>query len=201
MIRNNDKNFANDYKSIETEHLVLKCLGPSYTNMVLSFLAHNKDEFEKYEAKKVPLFYTHEFQENVLRNEYEAASRGDFIRYYIFKKPDYLDDNNTNEIIGTVSFGCFIPDPYRSYVIGYKFAPYYHNKGLGTEAVHAALLTVFSVFKPHKVNAYVLPENIPSIRLLEKCNFHQEGFCTKHLCVNGEWKDHLLYAILNDQED
>ncbi len=196
----NDNSNSKEYKTIETEHLVLRCLGPSYTNYVLSFLVNNKDEFEKYEAKKVPMFYTYDFQESVLRNEYEAARRGDFIRYYIFKKPDYLNGDIADEIIGTVSFGCFILDPYRSFVIGYKFAPNHQNKGFGTEAVHAALDRVFSHFKPHKVNAYVLPDNVPSIRLLEKCDFHQEGFCIKHLCVNGEWKDHILYAKLNEIE-
>lgn len=46
--------------------------------------------------------------------------------------------------------------------------------------------------------ANVMEDNKPSIRILEKLGFIYEGISNKILEVNGEWKDHLHYALINE---
>jgi ribosomal-protein-alanine N-acetyltransferase len=48
----------------------------------------------------------------------------------------------------------------------------------------------------HRIEAACLPENGPSIRLLEKAGFLPEGRARQYLCIAGEWRDHLLFARL-----
>ena len=181
----------NDYKTIATERLILKILDKSYTSDVLHFLESNKNVFELYESAKSQFFYTHKFQEHIITTEYDATSRGQYLRYYFFLK------ENPNEIIGTISFGNILPSPYISCNIGYKIAPKFHNKGYGSEAILAGINLAYSYLNIHRINAYVQETNIPSIRILEKCGFHLEGKCIKNLKVNGKWTDHLLYGIIN----
>lgn len=176
------------YNTIETNRLILRWLDEKYVTPVLNFLNDGRDIFSKYEAKKVPLFYTKPFQEHILKSEYEAALRHTYMRYYIFSKDE------PDKVIGTVSFGNLLPDPYLCANIGYKMSPSVHGLGYGTEAVIAACDVAFKYLNLHRLNAFVLPDNYASIRLLEKCGFLYEGRCNKNLHVNGEWLDHLLYG-------
>lgn len=180
----------NNFLYIETDRLLLKVLGAREWRAVLDFLEEGKEIFEKYEASRVPLFYTREFQEHVLKSEYEAALRAGYLRYYIYER------ENPYKIIGTVSYGNLLPDPYMCATLGYKMSPASQGKGYMTEAINASMDMAFRHLNLHRVIAYVQTDNKASIRVLEKCGLECEGLCRKALHVNGEWKDHFLYARL-----
>ena len=59
---------------------------------------------------------------------------------------------------------------------------------------------IFTELKLHRLIAYVMDTNMPSVKLLEAVGFHMEGLCEKNLKVNGVWENHMLYAILNPYE-
>lgn len=180
------------YDNIETERLVLKILDKKSTDIILEFLTENREDFTKYEARKQEIYFTKFYQEYLIQHEYDAAMKKAYLRYYIFEKSD------SGHIIGTVSFGQLKPYPYCSGIIGYKMAVNKKNMGYGTEAVKAACQAAFSYLGLHRLEGYVMENNLPSIRLLEKCRFHREGKCIKNLNVNGVWQDHILYAKINE---
>lgn len=55
--------------------------------------------------------------------------------------------------------------------LGYRFAQPHWGKGLATEAASAWIRTAFDEFHFGQINAFVHPENIASIRVLQKLNF------------------------------
>ena len=173
-------------------NLILKVLDETSALKVLDFIQKDSELFEQYEVKHQSFFYTESFQANILKNEYIAYTNHGYLRFYVFLK----DDPDT--IIGTVSFGNILPDPYKSCTIGYKFSSIHHNKGYAKEALKFATSFAFDYLSMHKINAFVLPDNIPSIKVLEANNFHQEGYCIKHLKINNIWKDHLLYSLIKE---
>lgn len=179
------------YKKITTDRLILEVLDSRYVLPVLNFLESGRDCFEKYESLKSGFYYTESFQSHILSREYEASKRGTYLRYYIFEK------DRPDKIIGTVSFGNVLPDPYQCCNAGYKISPEHQGKGYGTEALKAAMDAAFYYLSVHRMNAFVMEDNYASIRILEKCGFEKEGKCIKNLCVKGKWTDHLLYAIIN----
>lgn len=181
----------NSYKTLRTEHLILKILDERYAIPVLNFLDNGRSVFELYESQKVPMFYSPQFQEHMLKTEYEAAKKRLYLRYYIFEKAF------PKKIIGTVSFGNVLPDPYISCNLGYKISPAFHSRGYCTEAVAASVQAAFEYLNMHRINAFVQTDNLASIRVLEKCGFSFEGLCRRNLRVNGCWTDHLLYALVN----
>jgi [ribosomal protein S5]-alanine N-acetyltransferase len=63
-----------------------------------------------------------------------------------------------------------------------------------TAAVNAVVPFAFETLKLHRIEAACIPENIASIRLLERASFKREGYARQYLCINGIWQDHLLYA-------
>ena len=70
-----------------------------------------------------------------------------------------------------------------------------------TAAVRALIPYSFSTLRLHRLEAACIPDNVASVRLLEKTGFKREGYARGYLCINGVWQDHLLYARLKDDVD
>jgi ribosomal-protein-alanine N-acetyltransferase len=47
----------------------------------------------------------------------------------------------------------------------------------------------------HRVEASIRPENAPSRRVVEKLGFREEGLHPRYLYIDGEWRDHLCFAL------
>lgn len=82
--------------------------------------------------------------------------------------------------------------------IGYWTGTPYVRRGYMTEAVKAALEFCFTQLGLHRVEAACIPDNVASRGLLEKIGFRMEGEASAYLKINGDWRDHLLYAILRE---
>lgn len=87
---------------------------------------------------------------------------------------------------------------------GYELHPDYWRQGLITEALQAMIRYSFSdqaLMPVHRIEALVVPENIPSIRVLEKLGFAQEGLRREFGFWGGRYQDVYLYALLAGQAD
>jgi ribosomal-protein-alanine N-acetyltransferase len=83
--------------------------------------------------------------------------------------------------------------------LGYWMGARYAGRGVMTAAVRTVMPFAFDTLKLHRVEAACLPTNEASIRLLEKVGFRREGYARRYLCINGEWRDHLLFALVDDE--
>lgn len=171
----------------ETDRLLLRVLNESYSMQVLTFLSRNRNYFDSFELTKEANFYTEDFQKKLLFEEFTMALKKNRLRFYFFQK------ENPQRIIGTVSFGN-LRQSFQSCQIGYKLDPLYQHQGYATEALSAAIDIAATELNLHRITAYVLPDNIPSIRLLERLGFEWEGTARDYALVNGIWRDHLQYA-------
>jgi ribosomal-protein-alanine N-acetyltransferase len=114
------------------------------------------------------------------------------IRLWIFKKED------RNKAIGNICFSNIIYGNFLSCFLGYKLDKQEINKGYTTEAVKKGISIMFEEYKLHRIEANIIPENIRSIRVVKKLNFEKEGYSKRYLNINGEWRDHIHYAVYND---
>lgn len=175
----------------ETGPIILKVLSTDYTEKVLEFLYSNREYFDPFEPTKPPGFYTFEYQFELIKNDYLSALALKSIRFYVFEK------KNPEKIIGTVSLGHVTSFPYNSCILGYKFDPGFQGKGYATMSLEIAVDYAFTVLKLHKIKAYILEENIPSINLAKRAGFNFEGKAVQSIDVNGRWTDHLRYTLVN----
>lgn len=175
-----------------TQNLILKALAPTDENAmaVLEFYERNKDIFEVYEAARPENFYTKAYQKSVLSCEFSMAVKSEMFRFWVYKK------ENPTKIIGTISFFHFMRCVYQCCETGYKFDSNYWHKGYAKEALQYGISLMFEEENLHRIEAYVMPSNIPSIKLLESLGFIQEGLCRSSICVHGKWEDHLLFSLL-----
>src|SRR5262245_18258837 len=67
-----------------------------------------------------------------------------------------------------------------------------------TAAVRALIPYSFTTVRLHRLEAACIPDNIASVRILEKTGFRREGYARGYLCIDAIWQDHLPYARLWD---
>ena len=82
--------------------------------------------------------------------------------------------------------------------LGYWMGEAHAHQGMMGEALTALLPYAFDRLGLHRIEAACLPSNEPSKNLLTKIGFRQEGLARGYLQINGEWRDHALFALLAD---
>ena len=72
-----------------------------------------------------------------------------------------------------------------------------------TEALSAAIDFMFTERNIHRVMANYIPVNEKSGKVLRRLGFTVEGYARDYLYLDGQWKDHILTSLTNEdwQED
>lgn len=81
--------------------------------------------------------------------------------------------------------------------IGYCLNRNFWGRGYATEAARTLLKFGFETLNLHRIYATCDPENKASVRVLEKIGMSLEGHLRENLRIRGEWRDSLVYAILD----
>ncbi|KGA08020.1 MAG: N-acetyltransferase GCN5 [actinobacterium acIB-AMD-7] len=87
----------------------------------------------------------------------------------------------------------------RSAYIGYWIAEEFAGKGYTPLAVAMAIDHCFEVLNLHRIEITIRPENLKSLRVVEKLGLRSEGLRPKYLHIDGDWRDHLVFAINKDE--
>lgn len=99
--------------------------------------------------------------------------------------------------------GCTISNVRRGVTqgaaIGYWIGKPYARQGKMFTALRALLPFAFGPLGLHRIEAACIPENEASRNLLGKLGFREEGRALRYLQINGEWRDHLLFGLLQDE--
>lgn len=124
---------------------------------------------------------------------YHRESRQDSAyAFFIFR-------NDDNALLG----GCTLSNVRRGVTqccaLGYWIGERFARQGYTYAAVRALIPFVFSTLGLHRIEAACLPSNEASQNLLAKAGFRQEGVARRYLQINGEWRDHVLFALLEDE--
>jgi ribosomal-protein-alanine N-acetyltransferase len=82
--------------------------------------------------------------------------------------------------------------------IGYWIDQRHAGKGLITRAVAMAIDHCFFQVGLHRVEIAIRPENAASLRVVEKLAIPEVGFAPRYLHIDGEWRDHRLFALTRE---
>lgn len=83
--------------------------------------------------------------------------------------------------------------------VGYWIDQRYAGRGLITRAVAMAIDHCFFVLKLHRIEVAIRPENAASLRVVEKLGLAEYGFAPRFLHIDGDWRDHRLFAITREE--
>jgi ribosomal-protein-alanine N-acetyltransferase len=99
--------------------------------------------------------------------------------------------------------GCTISNVRRGVTqcctLGYWIGSQFARQGYMTGALRALLPFVFRTLGLHRIEAACLTDNDASKNLLARVGFRKEGLARRYLLINGEWADHLLFALLKEE--
>lgn len=88
-----------------------------------------------------------------------------------------VEEKTTERFMGEVGFANHKRDTQPSFAgepeLGWVLAPQFHGKGYATEAVQAAMRWGFGRFGARRTVCMIHPENGASLRVAEKCGFHE----------------------------
>jgi [ribosomal protein S5]-alanine N-acetyltransferase len=104
-------------------------------------------------------------------------------------------ETSTNAFIGYFGFWKMMPEHCRG-EIGYALNAGSWGKGYMTETLRVMMRFGFDSIKLHSVEANVNPENINSIKLLEKTGFSKEAHFKENYLFNGKFLDSIIYSLL-----
>jgi len=82
--------------------------------------------------------------------------------------------------------------------IGYMLHNDYSNKGIGTEAVKQICTIAFKILSLEQITANVFPQNIASIRVLQKNGFKYKGTIPNAVIKDGNVYDLLIYVLTKE---
>ncbi len=101
----------------------------------------------------------------------------------------------TNEIIGSCGYN-FLDFEHEKAEIGYDLAQAYWGKGYASEAIGYLVDYAFTSLQFNRIEAKVVPQNIRSIKLLEKLDFTFEGTLREYEKTDGRFSDLHMYSRL-----
>ena len=117
-----------------------------------------------------------------------ALRRGERIRWAIARRSD-------DGVVGSCGYVHWDQQARRAEV-GYELHPDEQGQGLMHEALTVMLAFGFAQMHLNRVEAFVVPENEPSLRLLRRLGFAEEGLLRDY----GFWKDQFhdlrLFSLL-----
>jgi ribosomal-protein-alanine N-acetyltransferase len=86
----------------------------------------------------------------------------------------------------------------RSASAGYWVGESVAGQGIMPLALAAACDHAFVALGLHRIEVNIRPENIASLRVVEKLGFRDEGLRVRYLHIDGDWRDHRSFALTSE---
>ncbi len=100
-------------------------------------------------------------------------------------------------LVGQVTVDNVVHGALRSGHLGYWLDQDVSGRGIASLAVALVCDHAFTAVGLHRLQADVRPENRPSRRLVERLGFREEALFRAYLDIDGDWRDHIGYALLS----
>jgi len=127
-----------------------------------------------------------------LRRQAQEMARDESYPFLIF-------DEARGDMLGGITLGGLRRGVSQTGTLGYWMGAAHAGQGVMSRAVGVIGRWSFHQLSLHRLEAACLPENTPSRALLERNGFQFEGLARQYLRINGVWRDHRLYALLEHE--
>ncbi|MGE5629197.1 MAG: GNAT family N-acetyltransferase [Solirubrobacterales bacterium] len=175
---------------LKGKDLELVVLTPEHSALMLEYYIRNKNYLKPFEPVRDETFYTMSSQRRTLIDEYKQYLNGEAITFGAFK------DGN---LVGRIRISSIVYGTFKNAFIGYSIDEKEQGKGYAKEAVKLVCDYAFEYMGLHRIEAVTLIDNIKSEKVLMNCGFQKVGTSPKYLFINGKWRDHNNFALINEK--
>ena len=109
--------------------------------------------------------------------------------FFIFRRTD-------DALVGGINLRNITRGVAQSAAVGYWAGETYARQGCTLSALKALVRFGFDTLALHRLEAACCTDNIPSRALLLKAGFAEEGLARSYLKINGIWRDHLTFGLI-----
>lgn len=83
--------------------------------------------------------------------------------------------------------------------VGYWLDRDFAGRSVMPRSVALVVDHCFQVIGLHRVEIAIRPENSNSLRVVEKLGLREIGYAPRYLHIDGDWRDHRLYAVTREE--
>jgi RimJ/RimL family protein N-acetyltransferase len=105
------------------------------------------------------------------------------------------DGESSGEVVGTATLA-HVDRRHRRAEVGFAVARRLWGRRIVSRALPALMRHAFETLDLHRLEADVDPENIASLRVLERNGFRREGHLRERYTQDGRWHDAVLLGLL-----
>lgn len=102
-------------------------------------------------------------------------------------------------IVGQLTVSSIVWGSAMMATLGYWVDQDRAGQGIAPTAVAMATDYCFRTLGLHRMEINIRPENRPSLRVVEKLGFRDEGYRPRFLHINGAWADHRTFALTSEE--
>ena len=152
-------------------------------------LMRNRGWLRQWEATAPQQFQSFDVRAGI-RNLRAHAKVGSGLPYAIELSGEFVGQLNVSGIVhGSLS----------SAQLGYWVAERVAGQGVTPAAVALATDYCFEHLRLHRMEIAIRPENAASLRVVEKLGFRYEGLRRRYIHINGDWRDHFCFALVQEE--
>ncbi|MEQ8155946.1 MAG: GNAT family protein [Clostridiaceae bacterium] len=174
---------------LKGKNIEVRSLTPENAQELLQYYIRNERYLQNFEPKRDSGFYSYATQYAILMEGYKQLLEGIGMDLGIFRD---------NQLIGKIRVSNIVYGVFKSAFIGYSIDEAEQGKGLMKEAVNLVVRYSFEELELHRIEASAMIDNVRSQRVLLGCGFKELGVNEKYLYINGKWKDHKTYYMINE---
>lgn len=176
-----------EFEELTTNRLNLRKLTPEVFDYIYRDLS---------EAEQIAFLGLNSSEElDIERNKYNEGLWTHNKKFLYFQ----IQKLESSKVIGWCGYHTWYLDHERA-EIGYGlFTDADKGKGLMSEAIVPIIDSGFRKMKLNRIEAFIGPENIASIKLIEKMNFVKEGQLRQHYRNGNQIEDSLVYSLLRSE--
>ena len=103
------------------------------------------------------------------------------------------------EIAGQLNIWGVSRGSLSSATIGYWVSERFAGRGITPTSVALATDLCFHELRLHRMEICIRPENVASLRVVEKLGFRYEGLRRRYIHIDGDWRDHYCFALVREE--
>jgi ribosomal-protein-alanine N-acetyltransferase len=169
--------------------LAIRTLEPRDAKAMLDYFERNREHLKPW-IPTLPIgFYTVDFHSYRLEQYVQSEKANEEFRFGVFDQSRLVANIN----LTAIEYGAFLNGR-----LGYSVDGDYAGQGIATEYVNYVCDFAFGNLHLHRLEANVMPRNVASRRVMEKCGFEIVGRSPQMVRIAGVWEDHDMFARVRD---
>ena len=102
-------------------------------------------------------------------------------------------------IVGVININNIVRGSFLSASLGYYVGATFQGQGYMQAGLTQLIDYAFSTMGLHRLEANIQPDNLRSQELVRRCGFEYEGLSKNFLFLDGAWRDHQRWCVIDSR--